>query len=707
MYMIPSEARERRRLRAEPAHSRSPLATTVAVAAPPMAAASAMAMRPQGPATNAVEIPEYLRTRPWWPRALLALAGVLFVGVGSYIVADMMGLFKRGADVAAVDVEKQSLPQGLDTQPQVDVVAGDAAPAATTSPLQESAAPPPVESAAQESGAAESSPSQPVATGETTPAPGAPATVDAGVAPVVESPTTGSVAAASGSTPEGAGAAIEPPSAAATDVAPATEPSADAAAQVAAVPDIALPPATSDEALPAEGTASSEPTVPIESATAPSEAGSAVADEAAVPAGPAELGTYLGGKTVLLHLDVPKGGWFRVEPRSAVVAGERLLSLPEFRPQITLASGVMLDMSGGTQIVMAAAEESGAPAADRVSAASPMIEVVYGRIILTNTSSADSQVGIKAGDHVGQALLERNATLAVEVERPYVPGNDPRTTPAPVVARVFAPHGRVTWTDGSGEVVVGKPSRWTLTGGPAEVTADEAPPEWIDREPVVHMSEQRYGAPKIEETLLSDRPVDIQLLELFKGRDRPEVKSLVTRSGIHIGLFSPFIESLRDPAQKVPKWRTHIQTLRSAMAQSPESAEAVYKALADEREGAANDLYEMLCGYNAEQIGTTPEAMKSGALAVLIDRLEESLDYRVLAVHNLWEITGKQLMPNPAASDTVRKQNIRNWRNRLESGDLQPVKRETNADGAKGRGGEREARRGVGRSSVERQSEWG
>jgi len=662
MYMIPSEARERRRLRAESAHSRGPLASTVAVAAPPMAAASAMAMRSVGPATNAVEIPDYLRTRPWWPRAVLALAAVLLVGTALFLVGDMMGLFEAGPDMTAVAHDTGPPQKGLDTQPKAEVVAGNAS-AATMPAAKEATASPPLEPTSPQPVATASSPSQSVGTTETTPTP---------ATTVVEIPATDNVAA--------------------TESTPPVDPSVDAAPRVIASPGTPLPPGTtsvpSDDPA-ADGTTSIAPLgVAADPAVAPSEVGIEGANDAAVLPGPAELGTYLGGKTVLLRLDATKGGWFRVEPRSAIVAGERLLSLPEFRPQITLASGVMLDMSGGTQVVMSAGEAAGSLAANAASGATPMIEVLYGRIILTNTSSADSQVWIKAGAHEGKVVLERNATLAVEVERPYVPGNDPRTTPAPVVVRMFASVGKVTWTDGSGEVAVEKPSRWTLTSnGPAEVTADESPPEWIDREPVVHRSEQLYGAPKIEETVMSDRPVDIQLLELFKGRDRREVKSLVTRSSIHIGLYSPFIEALRDPDQKVPTWRTHIETLRSAMAQSPESAEAVFKALADERGGAASDLYEMLCGYNAKQVGTTPEEMKSGALADLIERLDEGLDYRVLAVHNLWEITDKQLMPNPAASETVRKQNIRRWRDRLESGDLQPVKREADEEGENGRGG--------------------
>ena len=82
----------------------------------------------------------------------------------------------------------------------------------------------------------------------------------------------------------------------------------------------------------------------------------------------------------------------------------------------------------------------------------------------------------------------------------------------------------------------------------------------------------------------------------------------------------------------------------------------------------------MLCGYTAEQIGQTPEQVKTGAVAKLIDRLEDdSLDYRVLAIQDLWEITGKKLMPNPSASLAERTQNVKRWRARLEAGELKPV----------------------------------
>jgi hypothetical protein len=457
----------------------------------------------------------------------------------------------------------------------------------------------------------------------------------------------------------------------------------DETAAAATVEPVTVPPGESAAPAATEQASVDEDATRIAAATpAVPEAGvSDVSDTSAtegLPAGPPELGTYLSGKTVLLKHDEPTGAWFRMQPRSAVVSGQRLLALPEFRPTITLSSGVHLNLAGGTQVEMSLGESAGGPGTQIGSREIAVVEVLYGRIILINTSNEDTQVRLKAGPYAGDAQLERNATLAVEVERMFVPGNDPRQTASPMVVRMFAPEGGVVWTEASGEVKAEKASKWTLVeGAPAQVADDPAPPDWIDQETTEHASEQRFGAPVIDSTLVSDKPADIQLLELFKGSGRKEVKSLATRSSIHVGLFAPFVEALRDSQQKWPTWRTHVETLRSAMAFSPQSAERVFQELNEQRgRTAAADLYEMLCGYSAAQIGATPEETKTGAISRLIDWLaEDSLDYRVLAVYNLWEITGKQLMPNPAASASVRKQNVRRWRDRLEAGELAPVKK--------------------------------
>jgi hypothetical protein len=376
---------------------------------------------------------------------------------------------------------------------------------------------------------------------------------------------------------------------------------------------------------------------------------------------------------VLLRFDEQTGSWFRLEPRSALIAGERLLALPEFRPTAKFLSGIQMDMSGGTQVVVGTGNEPVGGAGG--TAATLALEVVYGRVVLSNQADADNQVHLLLGPYAAEATLAPKATLGIEVERMYVPGNDPRKTPSPVVARLFAPDGGVTWKDAAGLATIDKASRWTVGAeGTSEIAADPSPPDWLTREPADHLSEQRWGAPPIDEKLRSDAPVDTQLLELFQGSARKEVKSLVARSAIHVGVFQPFIDALRDSEQKA-NWKTHIDTLRSAMALSPESSEKIWQTLVEQRgRPAATDLYEMLCGYNTEQIGQTPDQIKTGALARLINWLDQdSLDYRVLAVNDLMEITGKRLMSNPAASATERKSAVRSWRRRLETGELQPT----------------------------------
>ena len=45
----------------------------------------------------------------------------------------------------------------------------------------------------------------------------------------------------------------------------------------------------------------------------------------------------------------------------------------------------------------------------------------------------------------------------------------------------------------------------------------------------------------------------------------------------------------------------------------------------------------------------------------------------MLAVENLWEITGKRLMPNPAGSPTERANGIKEWTKRLASDEMLPA----------------------------------
>jgi len=381
---------------------------------------------------------------------------------------------------------------------------------------------------------------------------------------------------------------------------------------------------------------------------------------------PAESGTYLDGKNVLLHHDSAADAWFRMAPRSTIHSGDKLLALPAFYPKLTLASGLHLKLAGGTLIAFGPTSA--------ISSNEPSIEVAYGKLVIVNTTNDENKLRLTVGKESASVRLGLGATLAVDVLPKYAPGKDPRQSPSPLVVNLYVRDGDVIWDDAAGSKTIAAPGQWSIEDGEVSTVSSEAKfPAWIDEEPVEQRSEKLFGAPAVETALDPTRPVKEQLLELYQSSSRREVKSLVARSSVYAGLFVPFVEALRDSDQK-GSWKMHIDTLRSAMSLGPESAEKIYQTLVDQRgKPAADDLYQMLCGYGPEQIGT-PEAFESGLAAQLVEWMEnDSLDYRVLAVQDMADITGMKLMANPAGSPTERARGIRLWRQRLKAGEVAPV----------------------------------
>ena len=680
MYSIPGESEARKHVRVEAPH--------VAVAAAPagqvtehVVAAPAVVLPPT---SDGEGVPEYLRASAWTGirKALLAIAAVVLVGTGLVLFGASRGWFGTGTGTVSLAGETESALAPNNTGPSEPV----------TTPIIGG------QTADQTHAAAPSVPPLDIAPAEPQPLDTPPAEpAESQIEPTVQSDSAARAAeavpheATQLATPnpiqdQAPSQSIEGPVSPYDEPPLGQQPTANIPESMPA--NVPAEPLITDEtatdsvaadstagAAPAEAATTSREAMLDDAAASESPLDTALTDVEEVPAGPVELGTYLGGKTVLLRYDDEAGAWFRVQPRSAVIAGSRLLSLPEFRPKITLASGVHVDVSGGTQVTMRTADELPAEGLPTAGAAEPALDIHYGRVIMINTSGEEQPVRLALGSNIVAATLARNATLAIEVQRKHVPGADAQKSPAPVIVRLFAPDGGIEWHDAAGTKIIDNVSRWSITDGAnSDIMPDSSPPNWIDQEPVVQLSEQRYGAPVVEGTLTSDKPADIQLIELFHGNTRKEVKSLAAKSSIHVGVFEPFIEALRDSEQKA-NWRAHIETLRSAMALSPDSAGNVWRALVEQRgQSAAADLYEMLCGYNEEQIGQTPDEARGGALVRLIDWLEnDSLDYRVLAWQNLWETTGKRLMPDPSANLNERTQNVRQWRRRLDSGELRFV----------------------------------
>jgi hypothetical protein len=691
MYSIPNEAQGHKHLRVEAAHVAAVAPQPIADERPAAAASIAASLVNQ---SILMEIPDYLRPSGWarYRSAIIGLAALLLVAAAVLFLPQLRGWFGGAAPPSNVatggGTRTENTKDLTPPPPPTPLVTGSDRTGAT----------PAGQSGTEQPALGNGFPVSDTRSGVETPRPiettPPPSTGISGSTTLPQTPIREPAANMVGTTP--------PPESVATTAAPGgaaigTPPAADAGMTRAVaenVPDVSAIPIPAGPTTPGENiampTSPSTSTVPAPNTpVAPIAAvgdGTATSGQIAGPPGATvgtippivespmlNLGTYLGGKTVLLRYNEKQQGWFRVEPRAAVVVGDRLLALPEFRPRITFTSGLGMDVAGSTLVNLKTADAvaaNGLPAGD---AKVPAVEIIYGRIVLVNLSADEQRIRLTLGPTTADVRIAKNAILGVQVERKYMPGADPRKSPSPVLADVIAPAGGVVWLDAAGERSLTEPVRWTIAdAAPSPPGPLAQPVEWLDREPIVKAS-QREAAPSIEVALTVDRPVDDQLLEVYLGARRSEVKSLAAQCSMHVGMFVPFVAALRDSEQR-PNWKNHIDRLRAAMALNRDSADKVLQTLVDQRGGrAATDLYEMLCGYSMDQVGRTPDQRKSptGPLSRLINWLSsDNLDYRVLAVENLAEITGKRLMPNPAGSPVERAGGLRDWTKRLAADEL-------------------------------------
>jgi hypothetical protein len=424
---------------------------------------------------------------------------------------------------------------------------------------------------------------------------------------------------------------------------PDPQPSSDV---VPAVPDVGATAAadTAANVTPLAPTPGDVPTDDADAADPPTPGGAAedMGDR---------VGVYSGSdKDVLLRYRSSERQWYRVGPGEVIESGQTLLALPAFRPSVTLVSGAVMQMAGGTQARISLTDASGPP----------QVTIDYGRVVLLNAGRPGSQVVLQLGEHTRRIDFGGSpATVAIELNRPLLPGVNPASTSAPVEVNVVAVSGGFQWQNDQQTIEVEAPAQWSIPGGaPAPLTGEL--PEWVSGEQL--SASDRLAWTALEDALALDRSANLSLSELVDRR-RLEIRSLAARSSVHIGQFKPFIRALNDTDQRAV-WPQHIETLREALALSPAVAAEVRQALQEERGADGETLYRMLWGYSREQA-------EQGALTQLIDYLEhDRLDMRVLAFWNLKELTGIRLNYYPYSTQLERQAAVQAWRRRLESGEL-------------------------------------
>ncbi|QDT01437.1 hypothetical protein [Adhaeretor mobilis] len=386
-----------------------------------------------------------------------------------------------------------------------------------------------------------------------------------------------------------------------------------------------------------------------------------------VPAGPVQIGNYLGNKDVLLRWDAGDAVWRRLPNRSALATHEKILVLPKFRAHAVLAGGVNAYLGGGTEVTLLPVVPGDSDATDVA------LDLVYGRLLLVSGLEGN-QIALTTGNETRVLDLGPSTTLAVESRRLFVPGSDLESL-GPLELSWYLTGGSVKW---DGREATGDGTWSTLQGVDSAVKPMEDFPEWVDEEPVTAL--ERRAAEIVADALTPAQPVNIRLLELADTRQlgrRSEVRSLAVESGAYVGVFEPFVKSLNDEKQRA-NWDLLIRTMREAISRDPQAADSLYEDFTKQRGNReAQDLMEMLLGYDQSAIGSTTEQRKEGALPQLIRRLDsDQLDYRVLALHNLNEITGKKNLGGyrPERTASQRRSAVARYWQDLEDGSLKPRK---------------------------------
>ncbi len=372
---------------------------------------------------------------------------------------------------------------------------------------------------------------------------------------------------------------------------------------------------------------------------------------AVAPPKQVQVGRYISEEQVLARFDTAAGDWFRIAPDSPLLTEQRIISLPTYRPVLVLSSNMKVTLVGETHLQFGQTGD----------AAAPVVKIDSGRAIVVPLGDPEATVYLEAAGRAGSvSFADAESVLAVEVMKYLPPGQQPGLDPAIPIIQVFALSGHVVWMEeGAEEFVVSAGQVLTIAGAdaPALYVADEIP-SWTVGKDLADID--RLASAELRPDLATDRPLSLSLLERTEFR-QVEVRSLACRSLCSLDMFDPAIKAL-DGAGLRSYWYAQFDALRGAMARSPEAANKLQRSLEKLAGDDAGLMYELLCGFN-------PEQLLAGGAKELVDALEhERVGTRVLAYENLRRITDKTQLFRPEQPPAQQKGEVLKWRRNLDSG---------------------------------------
>lgn len=373
-------------------------------------------------------------------------------------------------------------------------------------------------------------------------------------------------------------------------------------------------------------------------------------DKDDAPPGTVEVGRFFSEEHILARINPADELWYRLTRGTRLLAGDHVVSLPVYRPQISLTSGVQLMLVGEAALDLNIVGPD----------AMPSLTLAYGRMMVGGTGKPGSMVMLNLGGLEGLLrLTDADTDVAIEVRQYQSPGADPERDQALTIVELHARNGSAGWTVGDEEEIslAAGNAYIQIVGEPAKV--EEVPfPAWSDPRSVAKLD--RDASEQLESFLVPDRPLSLGLEERTEFR-KTEVRSLVARCLVELGRYDAAIAELSSEQQH-SYWGAASDALRAAMARSPETAKAIQASLDRLRHEDAKDLYRLLRDYS-------PEQLEKGGAQQLVDYLDhKAQDIRVLAYDNLRRITGSTLTYRPEASAERRRIPFSQWKKKLKDG---------------------------------------
>lgn len=426
------------------------------------------------------------------------------------------------------------------------------------------------------------------------------------------------------------------------------------------VPPGVEPPALNDpgaeKPVPADARAGAGRPVPGNAPTkSGTKTGSVPADppNAADPASAlVETGRFLSEDHVLARRAPQDGLWYALPRGARLSDGDHLVSLPIYRPQFVLTSGIQVMLVGEGAVGLRSIEVSNVETVELV--------VESGRMLVASSGKVDTILPLNLGGQSGIVrFLDVDAELAIQVNRYLTPGANPADESPLTVTQMSARAGRIAWQpmNGEEETIPSGHVRVQVAGEGARIER-AGYPAWADPKSVTKLD--RDASEHLADQITSTRPLMLSLEEQLDFR-RTEVRSLAARCLGQLGQYSALVRELSSEQQH-SYWDEAIDGLRTGLTRSTEDVAAVQAALNELGKNDGERAYRLIRDFS-------PEQLQQGGAAQLVENLDHPmLAIRVLAYENLRRITGSTQFYRPESPADRRKATVQSWRKRLQDG---------------------------------------